>query len=433
MSDKYVHLPATFYRIIRVRKEQCEENVLNKSPPNDGNEYCNATMDRLGGCWNYTRAGSVATIQCPFTNQIGATVSRTCTENGSWWLPPNYSSPNYIDFSSCNEKTETKEIAEHRHIFLFIAGYSLSIVLLTVSLVVFLCYKQLRCGRVSIHKNLFLSYVFTGITWILYYSLVAMDGQVMFENSLWCQILRVLAEYFTGCNFAWMFCEGLYLHTTLLKALSTGKTLLLVCYATGWGVPVVLTAIYAGVRGNADDCTARCWIDSCYQWILYGPIVVSLVGNIIFLINIIRLLMTKLQQIPESTQKKKAAKAIFLLVPLLGLQHLLTPMKPQKGSPLEDFYSYFIAIVVSLQGTFVAVIYCFCNGEVISLLRRKWRQHRLMRGVDVRISGMNATSYTFTEPMHGHTNGKKTNSACPQNGLTVSSLEMVPLKNKTEC
>ncbi|CAC5389803.1 CALCRL [Mytilus coruscus] len=88
---------------------------------------------------------------------------------------------------------------------------------------------------------------------------------------------------------------------------------------------------------------------SSLQWITYGQIVIFLAVNIIFLINIVRLLMTKLKDLPEAAQNKKAARATLVLIPLLGFQYLLLPMRPDHGSPFEDVYMYCSAILTSCQ------------------------------------------------------------------------------------
>jgi hypothetical protein len=50
-----------------------------------------------------------------------------------------------------------------------------------------------------------------------------------------CRILHVLAQYVTVCNYAWMFCEGFYLHTLLVLAFTNEKRLLIICYVIAWG------------------------------------------------------------------------------------------------------------------------------------------------------------------------------------------------------
>ena len=46
---------------------------------------------------------------------------------------------------------------------------------------------------------------------------------------------------------------------------------------------------------------------------------------------------------------RKAARATLVLIPLLGLQYLVLPMRPQPDSELEHIYLYSIAILTSLQ------------------------------------------------------------------------------------
>ncbi|KAL5007136.1 hypothetical protein ScPMuIL_015942 [Solemya velum] len=350
--------------------------------------------------------------------RIHTTAYKDCGKNGSWWVLP-ATGKDWANYSACHG-TGFNQVC-HNHIYMFIGGYVVSLLLLTVSLAVFFWFRQLRCERVSIHKNLFLSYVLTGVVWILYYSLVSIDGDVIFHNP--CQALHILAQYITACNFSWMFCEGLYLHTIITKSFVPEKRLLMTCCLTGWVSPIILTVVYASIRGNDPLQSLDCWIDeSVLQWIVYGPVVVSLFINLLFLVNIVRLLLTKLKTIPEATQTKKAARAILILIPLLGIQYLMFPMKPDDDSPIAEFYYMFTALFISLQGAFVSIIFCFCNGEVISILRRKWYQHLLMRGRDVRLSGSYlATTYIPTEQKEEPSMKMKTYNATNDEKTTILS------------
>jgi len=51
---------------------------------------------------------------------------------------------------------------------------------------------------------------------------------------IWCQLLHVLTHYFTVCNYAWMFCEGFYLHALMVIAFTKERKLLRICYGIGW-------------------------------------------------------------------------------------------------------------------------------------------------------------------------------------------------------
>lgn len=70
---------------------------------------------------------------------------------------------------------------------------------------------------------------------------------------LYCQSLHVLMHYFLVCNYFWMFCEGLYLHTILVVAFVSEEKILKWFYLIGWGIPVVFATAYASFRVNSPD------------------------------------------------------------------------------------------------------------------------------------------------------------------------------------
>lgn len=100
--------------------------------------------------------------------------------------------------------------------------------------------------------------------------------------------------------------------------------------------------------------------------------------NAFFLVNIIRVLVTKLRahNTLEMDQARKAVKATAVLFPLLGLTNALSIMKAP-GQSAEAVYRITYAILQSSQGAFVAVIYCFLNSEVRAAIKKKWYRHRL--------------------------------------------------------
>jgi hypothetical protein len=58
-------------------------------------------------------------------------------------------------------------------------------------------------------------------------------------------------------------------------------------------------------------------------------------------------------------------RATILLMPLFGVQFLLTLVRPNtKDCDLEQAYYYIFYTMDGLQGTLVALFYCYLNKEV---------------------------------------------------------------------
>ncbi|XP_042204024.1 calcitonin gene-related peptide type 1 receptor-like isoform X4 [Homarus americanus] len=244
--------------------------------------------------------------------------------------------------------------------------------------------RSLKCTRVTIHKNLFVSFIINNAMWLVWFECVVGRVDVVFSNTVGCQVLHVFLHYFLVSNYFWMFCEGLYLHTLLVVAFVAEDRIMKWFYMLGWGAPAVFTIIYGACRGTDDEQSVYCWMeDGNYNYILNVPVVLSMLLNLFFLVNIVRVLVTKLRAVntaPDTHSTRKAVRATLILIPLLGLHYILIPFRPPKGSPAEGFYLVVSAIAASLQGLGVSLLFCFFNGEVLGIFKKKWSQHKLMRG-----------------------------------------------------
>lgn len=72
--------------------------------------------------------------------------------------------------------------------------------------------------------------------------------------------------------------------------------------------------------------------------------------NLFFLLNIVRVLITKLKVThqAESSLYMKAVRATLILVPLLGIQYVLIPYKPE-GRVSSEIYDYIMHILMHYQ------------------------------------------------------------------------------------
>ena len=69
---------------------------------------------------------------------------------------------------------------------------------------------------------------------------------------------------------------------------------------------------------------------------------------------------------------KKSTKAVFILIPIFGLQFLLLPIRPSKDSPLEYIYQVVSSLSTSTQGITVSFLLCFSNEKILTNLRRSF-------------------------------------------------------------
>jgi len=67
--------------------------------------------------------------------------------------------------------------------------------------------------------------------------------------------------------------------------------------------------------------------------------------------------------------RRKATRAALLLLPLLGANNFLSIIYPPTGSWFSfAVWSYVTQFLVSFQGFFISLLYCFFNSEVLANL-----------------------------------------------------------------
>ncbi|XP_030265738.1 calcitonin gene-related peptide type 1 receptor-like isoform X2 [Sparus aurata] len=340
---------------------------------------CNRTWDGWL-CWEETEAGVTAEQNCPdyyddFDPHVQA--FKVCTETGEWGRHPE-SNRTWTDFTNCKANPPHHGKTAMTHFYLVMIGQGLSLVSLLISLGIFFHFKSLSCQRITLHKNLFVSFVLNSIITVVWLTTMSKKQGHTNDDSASCKLLTFVHLYLLSCNYFWMLCEGIYLHTLIVVAVFAEKQHLMWYYLLGWGFPLVPAVLHSIAR----QCyyNDRCWVSSntALLYIIHGPICAALVVNLFFLLNIVRVLITKLRVThhAESSLYMRAVRATLILIPLLGIQFVLLPYKPQDHWVFE-IYLYIMEILMHYQGLLVSTIFCFFNGEVQSVLRRHWNQQRM--------------------------------------------------------
>ncbi|XP_076330087.1 glucagon receptor-like [Tachypleus tridentatus] len=146
-------------------------------------------------------------------------------------------------------------------------------------------------------------------------------------------------------------------------------------------LPLFFIVPWITVRALLED--SLCWTtneNSGYFWIIRAPVTTTIIVNFLFFVNITRVLFLKMF-VSLTTQAnryryRKWFRSTLVLVPLFGVHYaVLLGMSFSAGvnRTAELIWLYADILFSSFQGFFVALLYCFCNGEVQQELRKLWK------------------------------------------------------------
>uniref|UniRef100_A0A4W4EC55 Calcitonin gene-related peptide type 1 receptor n=1 Tax=Electrophorus electricus TaxID=8005 RepID=A0A4W4EC55_ELEEL len=390
-QNVYHDISITRNKIVTAQFECYQKIMKDNNPVRNAGPVCNRTWDGWL-CWDDTDAGVTSHQHCPdYFHDFDPSeiATKICTQNGQWFLHPE-SNRTWTNYTRCNEHTDEVRMTAINLLYLALIGHGLSLISLFISLGIFFHFKSLSCQRITLHKNLFLSFILNSIITIVSFTAVANNQELVQRNPTSCKVSQFIHLYLFGCNYFWMLCEGIYLHTLIVVAVFAEKQHLMWYYLLGWGFPLIPATIHAIARSYYYN--DNCWISSktSLLYIIHGPICAALLVNLFFLLNIVRVLITKLKVThrAESSLYMKAVRATLILVPLLGIQYILLPYKPA-GRISSEIYDYVMNILMHYQ---VSVNH---TCEVQGVLRRHWNQYRIQFGSTLNHSdALRSASYT---------------------------------------
>ncbi|KAK3927962.1 Diuretic hormone receptor [Frankliniella fusca] len=330
-----------------------------------------------------------------------------CHANATWDQTTNYSACLKDLVSASDPGNLHTELTST----IYYVGYTVSTVVLTVAVLVFSHFSELHCLRNRIHMNLMLAYIGADIVWILNMTVNVYLGH---ESTEFCIIFTVLLQYTLLTHFLWMFVEGLYLFTLVVMTFQQHSAKLPVYLVIGWGTPLVAVVAWVITRlvhppDQGEGVTCPWWQEHWADRIwIQAPCILVLVVNSIFLVFIMYVLITKLRSegsmrpgrgghdhsSAEQQQSAKAAKALLVLIPLLGITYILVIYGPTTGNAAQAF-DLARALLLSTQGLLVALFYCFLNTDVRHTVGHRWERWREMRTVGRQRNGR-ATSVNWT-------------------------------------
>ncbi|XP_018015172.1 calcitonin gene-related peptide type 1 receptor [Hyalella azteca] len=283
---------------------RCCQRMLELPPSPAGSNMCPRTWDQLQ-CWGDTPAASTAYEDCPsylFSEDTcgasGKKAQKECLADGRWFR--HISNNEWTNYTDCDYK---KIVAENIKLRMrwHIAVCSLSVAALLPALIIFFSYRQLQVRRITLHKHLFLSLILEAIFNICLRSLQISSPSVISMSPWWCVVLNTVLRYLRQSNYTWFFNEGFYLHRLLASAFAEQRNFL-IFYCLGWGLPVLPVTVYVVVRAAVYKSVTGCLIlpQEGIEWILMILPFTAIIINVIFFINIIRILVLKLRATSDS-------------------------------------------------------------------------------------------------------------------------------------
>ncbi|CAF1248931.1 unnamed protein product [Adineta ricciae] len=441
------------------------------------NSYCSAVFYHI--CWPQTLAGQSANVSCAALLQEGVDttkfVTRHCLPSGNW-SNINFEQCFYPDVWALLVKSFLVRPQSEREIFPKLVrfarygelgGLSLSLTTVLISLFIFFTFRTLYCERTKIHVNLLLAILIQTIARLSAYAFQMVSqnspGECNVDNhlhsslgrslfSVFCPLITVLLQFGKTAMFMWMLCEGIQLNNVLTVGVFKNYFKTLYFHILGWFLPFCITLSWTIVM-VIKQRERRCFYNYnhlIYYWIIDGPRYAVMIINIIFLLNILRVLMVKMKEgsekqvreeqynthrnnvvsrIKHFTHRRRRAsmhakfvrqtvKAAIFLLPLLGITHVLETFVSAYDKPITIFAIYCCVnvILVAPQGFYCALFYCFLNAEVQETLKRRFQTTQLWHRWK-KYSG-DKNSYPNETP-------KKENQSC----LDLKTLDSKSIKN----
>ncbi|XP_050316248.1 vasoactive intestinal polypeptide receptor 2-like [Anthonomus grandis grandis] len=353
-------------------------------------------------CWPPQLANTTSSVACPSyilgflpTNKA----TRRCEENGEWFTRNGNPYTNYSEcsvnktitiYTSLNSEdyiTNADQGSVYLIKILSETGYAVSLVSLIIAFTIMFKIKKLHCARNILHMNLFASFILRSFMHILKDALfedglglskdlMAHNGTTFFHvdatmKNFECKLIVSLVQYFSAANHSWILMEGVYLNNLILRALFTDSNRNLAYYIIfGWGLPLLVVVPWVVARILVED--TFCWTtnDNFKVFaIILVPSFTSVLINLVLFIIISVVLYKKLKSPVNEDSRRylKWAKSTLVLVPLFGVNYAFFLIFYFLGQKL--IWMLCDMLFGSFQGFFVAILYCFMNGEVKAELK----------------------------------------------------------------
>ncbi|KAK7478666.1 hypothetical protein BaRGS_00030051, partial [Batillaria attramentaria] len=252
-----------------------------------------------------------------------------------------------------------------------------------------------------------------------------------------CKVVSMVLHFCLLSSMCWMSVEAFHLYLALVRGSRTRIThFILKASCFGWGVPLVIVAVSAGVN-TTDNYTSLnsgiCWLTGVAFYVAFvAPVCLILLFNVISFLLVLRVILgltnNKLNrtQFTQAVQKLRRAVGVIILLGLTWAFGLLAI-----DGATQIVFHYLFAIFNSLQGLFIFLFYCIFNKSARATCKRCFRcckiipcclhQERPPGETASKVSETETKDRTFSLDLTGESSQSTGNFACASSSGDAST------------
>ena len=172
-----------------------------------------------------------------------------------------------------------------------------SLVILATAALAFSVLYGLGTNTNSIHRFIVVCLFIAQLLFII----AAQYHHLIIKADFACKVIAILLHYFWLSVFSWLLVDALHLQRMLTELRDINHGNMKFYVSMGFGIPAIIVGLSVGVRGHQYGNLHFCWL-SLYDvsvWSMVGPLIVSLLLQIIILFMAIRAAFTLKAQIED--------------------------------------------------------------------------------------------------------------------------------------
>ncbi|KAK3105819.1 hypothetical protein FSP39_006407 [Pinctada imbricata] len=306
-----------------------------------------ATKEPVCGFWNYTindNSGGWSTEGCVLVD----------LQDGRYICECNHLTNFAILIDAGGQQDPIDEGNKLALSIITIIGLSLSITGLTLTVVSFILFKQMRQGRGQ--KTLF------NLALALLASIIVfLAGIERTENYAGCIVVAALLHYFILVSFAWMLVEGVLQYLRFVKVLGTYiPNFMLKAGVPAWGIPLIPVIIVLAVDYDMySGGDLYCWMSTTPLYFAFLlPVGLIIIINFIVFFMVLNNILRRPKGLQSNQSDRKKAminlRASVSVVVILGLTWIFGFLSIYDA---RLPFQYIFTILNVFQGFFIFILF----------------------------------------------------------------------------